>query len=398
MGEPITWRSLLAQGPAEALRPMAVGTEIFSRGLDKFQQTLLDQEAVNQGVLNRAEDAKVLSFKERLAAARTPQEVAAIQGELDAMRAGLGVRGRTAVLGQEEARQLQLQDVISKKNAFDDAELDRQQRPLVQQILGLAAKGDKLSSGMALQLLQQNPGLRNSAEISKAIVGGERDFTRFGWEGDKNARENRLADSTITMQGAQAGAARAQTEAAKYTLEVAKEDRTLAQAAAAKAANLKKLEVLGNPYAQDGAYTPERAVELQKLAVDLKLEHKPDEMQKVLQRVDSINRERIAKNELPLPMSVVKQALLQAEDSWWRYNEGPASSVEAQLRTYKGPSQSSRTGELADHYQAWLSASEQVADTPRPGNPPKGKVSGGVKGASTSISNGAGVLFPKPTR
>jgi hypothetical protein len=358
-------------------------------------------------VLNRAEDAKVLSFKERLAAARTPQEVAAIQGELDAIRAGLGNRGRTAVLGQEEARQLQLQDVISKKNAFDDAELDRQQRPLAQQILSLAAKGDKLSSGMALQLLQQNPGLRNAAEISRAIVSGERDFARFGWDGDKNVRENKLADSTINMQSAQAGAARAQTAAANYTLDVAKEDRGLAQAAAAKQATLKKLEIAGNPYAQDGVYTPERAVELQKLAVELKLEHKPDEMQKVLQRVDAINRERIAKNELPLPMSVVKQSLLQAEDSWWRYNEGPASSVEDQLRSYKGKQavemrivdgQLQAFNPLVDHYQAYLQAKGDVADAVPPGSAPKGKVSGGVKGASTSISNGAGVLFPKPTR
>lgn len=149
MADPITWRSLMNVQMSDAARPMLDAGLLLNNGFDRLQKAVTDQQAVNQGIQDRGEEALVLGFKEALARAKTPEEAAALQGQLDAQRAQMGNRGRTAVLGAEEARQGVLRTNVAAERLFKDNSLEYDNRGVVQQAMALGSEG-KTKEALAL--------------------------------------------------------------------------------------------------------------------------------------------------------------------------------------------------------------------------------------------------------
>lgn len=116
---PITWQNVTAPSNDGAMRGFAAAGQNFDSAFDKLGGILKGAEAAKQYQVDQADEAKVLAVKEKLANARTPEDVLALTGELNIMKAGLTNKGRTAVLGAEDARTASLQQQITARNVFN---------------------------------------------------------------------------------------------------------------------------------------------------------------------------------------------------------------------------------------------------------------------------------------
>lgn len=119
---PITWQNVNAPSNEGVLRGFAAAGDSFNGAFDKLGGILKGVEAAQQFQVENIDDAKVLAFKEAMGKARSPEEVASLQGQWDTMRSGLTNKGRTAVLGAEDARTAALQQQITTRNAFNDSQ------------------------------------------------------------------------------------------------------------------------------------------------------------------------------------------------------------------------------------------------------------------------------------
>lgn len=116
---PITWQNVTAPSNEGAMRGFAAAGQNFDSAFDKLGGILKGAETAKQYQLDQADDANVLALKEALAGARTPEDVMALQGQLAQMRSGLTNKGRSAVLGAEDARTTSLQQQITARNVFN---------------------------------------------------------------------------------------------------------------------------------------------------------------------------------------------------------------------------------------------------------------------------------------
>lgn len=122
---PITWQNINAPSSDSALRGFAVAGQNINSAFDKLGGLVKEAEAFNQGVRDREDESNVLAIKEAYSKAKTPQEVAAVQALMESRVAGLSNKGRTAVLGAEDARTAAVQQQIAAQNAFKDGLLKR---------------------------------------------------------------------------------------------------------------------------------------------------------------------------------------------------------------------------------------------------------------------------------
>lgn len=184
MAGPITWRNVDAPSGGESFRAMAGAQNTLNGAFDAFGNIIRQREATDAAnVATMSENGKQ-AFLDQLSQAKTPEELAAMQrsGLVEELRAQLSPQARAATRNADEARLTSLRQQTIAGDQFNDQALDREQRPVKDAILGLATQG---KSQEALALIQANPNLRNAAELHKAVLSGERDFTRFGWEGDR---------------------------------------------------------------------------------------------------------------------------------------------------------------------------------------------------------------------
>lgn len=180
MAGPITWRTVQGASLADAARPLALASDAITGGFDRLGALVEKQQGVNQGFVDRADEAVTQNFLERLQSAKSPEQIAAMEasGELAAMRASLKPKQLAQVRGAEDARTAGLMTQITQRTKFQNDQLDQEQAPLRDRIMGLIAS-NKMAE--AVQLFQANPQLRNGAAILQAITNGERDFEKFGW-------------------------------------------------------------------------------------------------------------------------------------------------------------------------------------------------------------------------
>jgi len=184
MAGPITWRNVDAPSGAEAFRAMAGAQNTLNGAFDAFGNIIRQREAVDAAnVATMSENGKQ-AFLDQLATAKTPEELAAMQrsGLVDELRANLSPQARAATRNADEARLTSLRQQTIAGDQFNDQALEREQRPIKDAIISLATQN---KGPEALAMIQANPNLRNAAELHKAVLNGERDFTRFGWEGQR---------------------------------------------------------------------------------------------------------------------------------------------------------------------------------------------------------------------
>lgn len=196
---PITWRSINGPNPAEALRPLQAATQTFNNSFDILNRVIQERQAANQGVIDRADEAAVLGFREALANARTPEQLAAAQSQFDAYREQMSTKARGGVLGLEETRGNQLRQNLLADREFGDKDALYRHRATIQAAEAEYARGNQAAGDALLAPIRGE--LPNYGELAGKGVTGSRAATRFDndqqehkWKGDRNTRENAAED------------------------------------------------------------------------------------------------------------------------------------------------------------------------------------------------------------
>ena len=233
MSSPITWRNVSGPALPDASAAMARAAATLDGAFSKWGSTIDDYQKQQKDIFDKAELGRVMDFRERLAGAKTPEEVAALQNQLNSLRGGLTAASREKVLGAEEARVDSLQGQFTKNLAYKTAVTDDQQHPLVQELRSrIAADPTKATQIMAepqyatLRNIGALAGDARVAETAAEKLGFERNQdsraqTKLGWEeaaekhkevtrpldiqSKKIANEKAWADMQKTVQEAGAG-------------------------------------------------------------------------------------------------------------------------------------------------------------------------------------------------
>jgi hypothetical protein len=346
MAGPITWRTVAGMSPAEAARPLAYATQTLNSGFDFLDKALTDRRTANQAVVDRGRDTDLVAFREALAGATTPEQVAALQqsGQLDALRARLDPARRGQLVGAEDARVSAARQNLLASQTYDDAQLDRAQAPVKDSILSLVAQN---RSGDALAALQANPGLRNAAQVYQAITNGERDFTRFGWEAATQKRQGEAHSDTLLTNAVQRRVSQQNASTNAGQLDIARQDAQERKAlrekmdratqAAAEQEWLRKNNLYG-----EGIYTPQHTGDLMKLMKDNDIGDDVGERQAIIARLNKLGDQEVqtrddkgnlVKAKVPIPLSAVKASILGSKDQMANlWNQGYANTMENQLK------------------------------------------------------------------
>jgi hypothetical protein len=153
--------------------------------MDSFNNVLQKQEVVDKANWQQQKENNTNEFLNQVYAAHGPEGFKALQdsGQLQQMIAGFG-----AQIDQAKAREVmdtRMGTLQAREKAgieYNNFMTDERQRPITQQILSEAALGNK---DKALALMAANPDIRLPADLTKAIVSGERDLTKWNFEKDK---------------------------------------------------------------------------------------------------------------------------------------------------------------------------------------------------------------------
>lgn len=196
---PITWQNVNAPSIAEASRALLAAQGSIAGAFDGVGKVLTDQRDVNQGVLDRQRLSDTVAFKEALANAKTPEQLAALQqsGQLEQIRAALDPKSRAELIGAEDARNAAVQQQVLQNQAFTDKQAEVAARPVLEQARLMAAHGDVAGAEAMLRELAAK-GMPGVGElVQKAYV-------------DKRAADKATADIALsTAQTADIPLARA---------------------------------------------------------------------------------------------------------------------------------------------------------------------------------------------
>ena len=135
MSNPITWRQLAAPNMADAARPMEYARQSVSAGFEGLQRTLDQYNQAYKENQDKDQALKSLAVQELLQTARTPEEVAAMQPQVQSMTAAItDPRFRKEVLGAQDSRAAFLRDALVKDWQYQDQSQVRENRPITNTI------------------------------------------------------------------------------------------------------------------------------------------------------------------------------------------------------------------------------------------------------------------------
>jgi hypothetical protein len=185
MTTPITWRNIDTPSFAGVGGLMSGAQQSLNTGVRAFNDALQVQNENELANWRQQKENNTNAFLNQVYAANGPEGFKALQdsGQLQSMLTQFG-----AQIDQAKAREVMdtrlgtLQQREKSGIEYNNFMTDEKQRPIVQSILSEAALGNKTK---ALEIMAQNPDLRLPADLTKAIVAGERDLTRWNFEKDK---------------------------------------------------------------------------------------------------------------------------------------------------------------------------------------------------------------------
>jgi hypothetical protein len=228
-----------------------------------------------------------------------------------------------------------------------------------------------------LALLAQNPDMPGQADIQRAITTD--DQSRMRWDQDKKkwSWDEAANAHAVTLRPLDVAERKSSIEANKATLAAAAEDRALAKEAreAAKVvagitAKEQAMREEGNPYAIDGVYSSGRTEEATKMMVDNGIGDSSDARGAMLKKV-----EEVAAKHGPLPMAVVKQALLGASGGWYFKTDSEYAdnvgkildkALEQQRAVELASGKSGDVNSLAAYHKQWTENRKAAVDNPAP--------------------------------
>ena len=347
MAGPITWRTVQGASLADASRPMEVAQRSISAAFGGLESLVSDQQQLAQNRVDAGREANVQAFLERLQGAESVDAVNALKasGELDSLRNLLTPKDLVRVRGAEDNRAAALMQQTVAKRSFESGEAAAKYAPIKDQILASYLSGDPAQQSKAKQMLEANPGIPGMADMVKTMA----DFDAQQMQRNLTAQLNPLK---IEEAKGNIAAAAARRDADAEARNLAKLQQEALNTRAALDAKMQLMKDTGNVYAE-GVYDPSDAAQVSELfkASNLSPEKKAAMMSRLakmaqgeeLSYVDGNNK--LAKLKVQLPLSMVKQAVLGAQDEVlpffsgdakhntpFGWNEGAANNMEVNLR------------------------------------------------------------------
>lgn len=314
MANPITWQNVAGNALENAWRPMQGAVTTIDSGFDRLMKMISDRQEVNQGILDRGREGQVLDAKELLGRLKDPNQVAEVQPQIDAIRASLPARFRAELLGAEDARRASLQDMYTKRVAYDNTRTDQEQHPLVQQYRALQAT-DPIG---AKAFLDKNPQLRNIGDLAREGHVQEQADTKFKRDGDYLAQQTQRLKDETRIGDLQVGVQQQQANNSAESNRLANLERLNT----AIVANTTKRQELANKSmdAPDAQKTLEASLD--------KLE--PDVRNSIISRVNQAMKDNPALRALPVAV-VAQYASAHGNPRWYEFNRSAGSGIGEEL-------------------------------------------------------------------
>lgn len=177
MSGPITWRNVTAPaGVAEAGALFQGAQRSFTGAFDTLGTLLKQREATAAANVDVENAAQKQGYLDLLQGAKTPEELAALQPQIDAMRANLTSVNRGATSAAQEARMTSLRQGALASNAYTEQQADIAEKPLINETMAAIAKGDIPTAHM----LAQNVAVRDRAKLINAVTAKEQAVKQLG--------------------------------------------------------------------------------------------------------------------------------------------------------------------------------------------------------------------------
>ena len=200
MSGPITWRQLAAPNMADAARPMEYARQSLNAGFEGLQRTLDFYNQSYKENQDKDQALKSLAVQELLQTARTPEEVAALQPQLQSLTAAItDPKYRKEVLGAQDSRAAFLRDALVKDWQYQDQNQARENRPITNTIQTHIANGNYDAARYVAGAYADR--LNNSGDIALDIRdAGRKDLEwgekRQGWQRAANAETRAQAEES----------------------------------------------------------------------------------------------------------------------------------------------------------------------------------------------------------
>lgn len=189
MAEPITWRNVRQTASAgTAGRLLSGAQQSTDSAFDALRGVLEKREATQDHNYGVRRNNNTQDMLDRLASYRTPEsyENALQSGEIDDLRQRLGPNvDRSAVRAFQMDLGNTLRDRATNQAEYEDFTTARDQRPIVNEIQALQARGD---FDGARALMAQNPDLLNRGELAESGRQSRFAYEDQGFQRQANSR------------------------------------------------------------------------------------------------------------------------------------------------------------------------------------------------------------------
>ncbi len=239
MAEPITWRNVTGTTPAEALRPIQAAQQSFTDSLGSLEKMLLNAQQQATNIETRKLDETEQQYRTFLESFANPNDLLAARAEQQRRFEALDPRIQARVREADEQRFSSLADMRTKELAISDDDRKREEEPIRDNVLTLAYAGNYDN---ALNVLAQNPNIRDQASLVKAIEDARRTGEEFTWK--EAAEKDRVASSKLGRQEAEL-----RIKSAKQAEADAAEQRALENAMASRIRDFRtQQQIIGEQY------------------------------------------------------------------------------------------------------------------------------------------------------
>jgi len=331
MANPITWRNIEAPDFRGAIAGLNATSNTFETARKLLTDTLRETERIDQANWDNTKTNNTNAVLNRLMEFQTPEELAQARaaGELQSLLGQYGAqidaaRVREAIDNRGDVLQRRAIDTLDYQNRLrteDEARVAREQKPILDRLMGLVEQGETNSATQAARIYADS-GMLGEDRL-RTILENARKRTE-GIEDRDLQRRN--TQSIIAARDAQAAAEKARQRAETERLKVLEQQYKLASNA--DAANEKTVQDylkntvigLGTLENSDGRQA------LEKVISDFKLSD--NAAQDVRQNLEKYfpggyyTRTVNGKTErIPVPVQLVQQALSATDEfgdgSWW---------------------------------------------------------------------------------
>lgn len=343
MAEPITWRTIGSTVGGNPAGLLAMGQNQINQGLDAVSRLFRDEQRQQQANFAQVRDNNTAKYLDAVAAAGGIDALTnpETRAGLEAMRAGFGAAiDRNATRGAIDTQLAGLQRQAAAQGQYEDMQLERAQRGLIDQGVALAQAGDLAG---VQKLLADNTFL-NEAKLANELTGIVDAGTRRQYAAEDQARQNRNeARQAAQFQESMAAAAENRVMR-KEARQDAKEERDFRRNsrvlddAAAKAQGIVSQKLANNEWAQTSTDPSKDSAAILKGMVDKNgnsifdswIGSNDDDRRQMTKTVTKLLSEGVEVDgvKYKIPPAMIQQELANSGGNWFIRTNGASKSLE----------------------------------------------------------------------